>query len=137
MTFSQRSWSHMTLQCQLSTFWWMVQLSLNLLITLFLARKKKKDMLRSFDLDLQLKVTETFKGQKITFLSPSLLKIALTVKLTDNSICVDFNYFKSCVLILKQKCKQSLLQKTSETSTCHLLWICPLVLVVKVGGMIS
>ena len=99
--------------------------------------QKKKDMLRSFDLDLQLKVTETFKGQKITFLSPSLLKIALTVKLTDNSICVDFNYFKSCVLILKQKCKQSLLQKTSETSTCHLLWICPLVLVVKVGGMIS
>ena len=33
------------------------------------------DMLKIFDLDLKLKVTEPFEGQKVTFSSSLLLKI--------------------------------------------------------------
>ena len=36
---------------------------------------KAIDMLNIFDLDLELKVTEAFEGQKVTFSSSLLLKI--------------------------------------------------------------
>ena len=63
----------MTLKCQISTFYWMVQMTPNL--TQGYSITKGIDILKIFDLDLKLKVTEPFEGQKVTFSSSLLLKI--------------------------------------------------------------
>ena len=58
---------------QISISYWNIVVSPNLALKLFMITGC--DMLKTFDLDLKLKVTQPFEGQKFEILSSLLLKI--------------------------------------------------------------